>query len=105
MVLAARAVTEAELRSAELLFGDFDLPDRALERIAELADLPERTFTRHVGWAALLELDGSAVIAWSDGTRWSFACPAGSDEADAMHAARTLHGRIASQADDWDQDR
>src|SRR5687768_16160689 len=40
MALSARSVTEAELRSAELLFGELDLPEQALERIAELSGRP-----------------------------------------------------------------
>ena len=105
MDLIARAVTEDELRSAELLFDRLDLPELALARIAELSGVPESAFVREGGWAAMLELDGSSVLASSDGERWSFSCPANHDEAEAMLCARTLHGRIASQSEDWDLDR
>ena len=103
--MQARAASEEELRSAELLYGGLDLPDLALARIAELSDRSEEIFRARDGWAAVIDLDGTAVIAMSDGARWSFACPAGTDEADAMQAARTLHGWIAKQSDDWDLDR
>jgi hypothetical protein len=103
--LSARPASEEELRSAELLFGDLDLPADALARIAELAGRPEVEFVRDLGWAALIDLDGSTVIAASDGVRWNFLCPSDQDEADAMMAARTLHGRIAKQTEDWDLDR
>jgi len=103
--MQARPATEKELRSSELLYGGLDLPDLALARIAELSDRPEEIFHTAGGWAAVIDLEGTAVIAMSEGDRWSFACPPGTDEADAMQAARTLHGRIAKQSEDWDLDR
>jgi len=103
--MKARPATEEEVRSAELLFGELDLPEQALSRIAELSDRAEETFRRPGGWAALIDHDGTALLVVSHDERWSFACPADTDEADAMQAARKLHGVIASQAEGWDLDR
>jgi hypothetical protein len=103
--LSARAPLPEELRGAELLFDRLDLPEEALEALSELSGVAAQVFLREDGWAAWIEVDGTAVLAQAVGAAWMFLVPAGVDEGDAMALARRLHGRLGMRAEGWDLDR
>jgi hypothetical protein len=56
-------------------------------------------------WAARVEITGTTVLVRAQGGRWAIYAPPEVDEAEAMLAARRLHGLLGQQSDDWDLDR
>lgn len=54
-------------------------------------------------WRARVTLDGTTLWLRGDGDQWSIFARA--DDADAMLAARKLHGLIGEKSDGWDLDR
>jgi hypothetical protein len=56
-------------------------------------------------WAARVEIAGTTVLVRAQGGRWAIYAPPEVDEAEAMLAARRLHGLLGQQSADWDQDR
>jgi hypothetical protein len=101
----ATPLRQAELDEAEPLLERLDLPDDALANLARLAATGEERFRSTTGWAARVELDGTVVLLHGDGARWAIYLPPGADDADAMHAARKLHGLLGEQGEGWDLDR
>ncbi|HUS66219.1 MAG TPA: hypothetical protein VMZ28_16815 [Kofleriaceae bacterium] len=105
--LVATPAGDADFDGAEELLDRLDLPDAALANLARLVAAGEAPFSDGGGdgWAARVEVDGTALLVRGDTARWAIYLPAGADDADAMHAARKLHGLLGEQGDGWDLDR
>ena len=102
-----------ELTALEPLIDRLGEPAAALDTLTRLGDC-EADALRPAGdaedgpgenWAARVEIAGTTVFVVAQGGRWAIHAPAGADEADAMLAARRLHGLIGQQNADWDLDR
>ena len=104
--ISAEWCTLEDLENAEDVMDGFAHADHALERLCELCDLnPAEQRTTGDDWAARIRFDGTEVLARSEGDRWGVWAPPGTDDADAMAAARDLHGVLGALSEGWDLDR
>ncbi len=103
--MVASAIGGQALEGAEPLLERLDLPEAALANLARLAGVGEEAFACAGGWAARVELAGTALLVRGDETSWALLLPPGADDDDAMLTARKLHALLGEQADGWDLDR
>lgn len=95
----------------EPLIERLDEPEAALAQLARLGGEEVGALCEPGGplegdeWAARVEVTGTTVLVRAQGGRWAIYAPPEVDEAEAMLAARRLHGLLGQQSADWDQDR
>jgi hypothetical protein len=101
--ISVHPADEADFDGAEELLERLDLPEEALANLCRIARLDEEPLRHGEGWRARVELDRTPLLVRVQDGRWAIYAAAGA--ADAMEAARRLHGLIGATADDWDLDR
>jgi hypothetical protein len=89
---------------AEPLIERLDQPEEALARLGELG-MGTGVVAAGGGWWASVSVDGTPVLVAADAETWGIYAPVGADEADAMLAARRLHGLLGTMPGGWDLDR
>jgi hypothetical protein len=105
--IRVRPAASHDIDASEPLLEHLDQPEAALTNLARVAGLDEDQLLVGSGaaWLAHVDVDGTSILACSDGAHWSLHAPAGVDEADAMLAARKLHGLLGERDEAWDLDR
>ncbi|HEX2574580.1 MAG TPA: hypothetical protein VH877_33850 [Polyangia bacterium] len=110
-VLQVVRVSPEAFTDLEPLIDRLDEPAAALVQLVRLGggEASERFEQEDAGdeeeWAARVEVAGTTVLVRAQGGRWAIYAPADVDEAEAMLAARRLHGLLGQQSADWDLDR
>lgn len=112
-VLQVTPVSAKAFAELEPLIDRLDEPEAALAQLVRLGgDDAEARFDQarpldddEEEWAAQVEIAGTTVLVRAQGGRWAIYAPPEVDEAEAMLAARRLHGLLGQQSADWDQDR
>src|SRR5262249_17117960 len=103
--LRASPASPDDFADSLLLLDRLEFSEAARENLAALSGLPEEAFGSPLRWAAQVEVLGTALLLTADGGRWEIQAPAGADEAEAMLAARRIHGMLGEKGEGWDLDR
>jgi hypothetical protein len=101
----AMIAIDAELLAAEPVLEDLDQPEAALENLVDQTGIDPSCLRTADGWASMAVVDGTALFVLARGGRWSILAAPSCDPADAMSAARKLHGLLGEKPEGWDLDR
>ena len=108
-VLQVAPVSVEAFAELEPLIERLDEAEAALAQLVRLGEGDAGALGNPAGpedeWAARVEIAGTTVLVRAQGGRWAIYALPETDEAEAMLAARRLHGLLGQQGADWDLDR